>query len=156
MSETPTGCPECGAAMQQDGDLYACGACGHRGEQGAIKVPEQAPTQVKVWREDMLTPEQAEFQISGYEEVLESSKRDLADLQRQIAGIENDMLRGKKTRYTDKDLEGFRKSERWYAADVEKLERELNERRLLVSGWTWEEIIAQRQKVEEPEEPTLF
>jgi len=154
MSEIPTGCPECGTVMQRDGDQYACMKCGHQGEQGAIELPES--TKPKVWREDMLTAEQAEWQIPGYEDQLESSTECLNSLRKQIARIENDMLRGKKTRYTDKDLEDFRKSERWYAADVEKLGRELNERKLLVSGWTWEEIIAQRQPVEEPEEPTLF
>lgn len=31
-----TGCPECGAVMESDGDRYACPACGHKGEQGAF------------------------------------------------------------------------------------------------------------------------
>lgn len=34
-----TGCPECGATMQRDGDRYTCPACGHKGEQGAIAMP---------------------------------------------------------------------------------------------------------------------
>lgn len=121
--------------------------------------PANEPEKIepKIWREDMLTSEQAKFQISGYEEVLESAERDLINLQRQIAGIESDMLRGRKTRYTDKDLEEFRHSERRDAADVEKLRRELQERRLLVSGWTWEQIFARRQPAKEAdEEPTLF
>lgn len=37
-----TGCPECGTTMRQDGDCYTCPACGHKGEQGALELPEEA------------------------------------------------------------------------------------------------------------------
>ena len=39
MSALATGCPECGAVMESDGDRYAC-SCGHRGEQGALDLPD--------------------------------------------------------------------------------------------------------------------
>ncbi|QDH23485.1 hypothetical protein [Saccharibacillus brassicae] len=117
---------------------------------------ESETIEPKIWREDMLTPEQAEFQISGYEEVLASSMEDLANSRRQIAEVEKQLLKGKKIQYTEKDLEYFKERERWCASDVKKLERELNERRLLVSGWTWKQIYAQRQPAKEPDELTLF
>jgi len=41
MSEA-TGCPDCGQLMEQTDNRFECRGCGHKGEQGAIELPEEA------------------------------------------------------------------------------------------------------------------
>jgi len=37
-----TECPDCTADLQQTGDRYTCPACGHKGEQITLELPEEA------------------------------------------------------------------------------------------------------------------
>ncbi|WP_017814428.1 hypothetical protein [Paenibacillus shenyangensis] len=105
-----------------------------------------------------LTPEQAEKEIPRYEQAVQEDRVLVNRLKRQIADLEDKLLKGRKTAYTMENIEQFKKQlTEWRIPSLESAERELHERKLLVSGWTWEQIIADReQPAQEEAEPSLF
>jgi len=114
-----TGCPECGAAMESDGDRYACAACVHRGEQLTLELRRERKNRMS---------ENKEFALQLAEEKLELDQEVIKQLKCELGLALHDAKTWMKKA---KRLDGFVRYEcegcgRGFAVD-ESNDNELNE-----------------------------
>ncbi|MFD1884012.1 hypothetical protein [Paenibacillus wenxiniae] len=104
------------------------------------------------------TRERAEKALPDLREILQNDRKHVNMLKRQIEDIQDKFLKRRKQSYTEKDLEYFQNilSESLLPS-LKNLEKAVQEIQLMASGYTWEQVVAQRAKPPEDEmEATLF
>ncbi|GGI98237.1 hypothetical protein [Paenibacillus hunanensis] len=104
------------------------------------------------------TPEAAKSVLPRYEYALEEERKLVNLLKSQIADIQKSSLKRRRSVYGVFGSEEFQKElTEWREPILAGIEREVSELKLIIAGWTWEQIVAQRKRSPEDEtEPTLF
>ncbi|GGJ11286.1 hypothetical protein [Paenibacillus hunanensis] len=104
------------------------------------------------------TREHAERALPDLREILQGDRKHVNLLKRQIEDIQDKFLKRRKQTYTENDLEYFQIIlNESLLPSLKNLEQAVYEVQLMANGYTWEQVVAQREKTPEDEpELTLF
>ncbi len=104
------------------------------------------------------TREHAERALPDLREILQSDRKHVNMLKRQIEEIQDKFLKRRKQPYTENDLEYFQNIlNKSLLPSLKNFEQAVYEIQLIANGYTWEQVVTQREKPKEDEpELTLF